>query len=54
MGYIGNQFYKPDLIIGCSSNIIYDITSQNTFFDTDALTEHHIDTLIYRDTLQGV
>lgn len=51
MGYIGNQYYKPDLIIGCSSNIIYDITGQNTFFDTDAIVEHHKDTLIFRDGL---
>lgn len=51
MGFLGNTYHKNDSIIGCSSNITYRPTASNTFFDTDALTEHHKDTIIFRDSL---
>lgn len=51
MGYLGNQYYSPNTLLGCSSNVEYRIGADNSMFEANAVSEHHIDTLIYRDGL---
>lgn len=54
MFYMGNQYYSRNTILGCSSNIIYDITGDNTFVDNLSLSENHKDTVVFRDSLNGI
>jgi hypothetical protein len=49
VGFLGNNYFSPDTLIGCSSNMSYNQAADNTFFDSIAFTEHHKDTLIFRD-----
>lgn len=51
MGYLGNQYYSPNTILGCTSNVEYRLSADNTFFDNISISESHKDTLIYRDSL---